>query len=309
MRTLLPTVFSVALLIAACSGGGSGSDSCTPGAQIPCACVGGGQGAQICQNDHTLGTCSCSDSPGPGSPDASDTDGGSPNPVSDPDGPVFLSFGTNVTSITVAESVTFSAILTGHGGADNLVGGSLTSADGSIQYGPFVTGAEKGAYSLVLTWDQINQAKAITFVTDESRPFVAQFFDSAGKKAAKSVSIQLTCKGKNACSGACVNLQNDMMHCGACDAQCPTGGIPSNYCRAGACFLGSDAPVACSSACSQYNLTCSASCTFTGATSAAAQVAYYQGGAPAAYSSTCTNVPSAGSGSATFDTEYCCCTK
>jgi hypothetical protein len=304
MRTLLPTVFSVALLIAACGGGGSGSDSCTPGAQVPCACVGGGQGAQVCQNDHTLGTCACSDSPGPGSPDASDTDGGSPNPASDPDGPVFLSFGTNVTSITMGESVTFSAILSGHGGADNLVGGSLTSSDGSIQYGPFGPGAEKGAYSLSLTWDQINQAKAITFMTNESRPFVAQFFDSAGHRAARTISITLTCNGINACSGSCVNLQGDSAHCGACDVHCPGG----NQCSGGACFVESFGAAACSSVCSGAHLTCTASCVFTAGTSPAAQVANYDNG-PSVSTASCSNVPSGGTVNNRFSDELCCCTK
>jgi hypothetical protein len=46
------------------------------------------------------------------------------------------------------ESITFTAVLTDPDGIDDLIGGSLTNADGSIQYGAFVTSGQEGSYSL-----------------------------------------------------------------------------------------------------------------------------------------------------------------
>jgi hypothetical protein len=223
--------------------------------------------------------------------------------MSDPGGPVFLSFGTNVTSITVNESVIFSAVLTGH----DLVGGTLTSADGTIQYGAFASGTEKGSFSLTVSWSQINQTKPITFISSESRVFVAQFFDAAGHRSTQSKSITLTCNGKSACTGQCVDLRSDVQNCGACGSTC-TGmfqGLPFR-CQIGVCSVEIDSSnaLSCDNVCAGVQLTCTPSCTNAATTPYAQYMDYLP--SSRLFSASCANVPGSVVG-ATFETEHCCC--
>lgn len=157
-----------------------------------------------------------------GSPDASQT--------SDPKAPIFLNFGTNVTTLTGGhddepgdggESVVFTAVLTDPDGIDDLIGGSLTDVTGAIQYGAFSTSGQEGAYTITLSWNAINQAKDISFRQMTERTFMAVFFDVAGHRVEKSVAIKLTCGGEYACHGTCST------YCGlnspvraSCDAAC-----------------------------------------------------------------------------------------
>lgn len=136
---------------------------------------------------------------GPASPDA--------GPVaSDPAAPRFLSFGTNVTSLTEDESVIFTAVLTDPDGIDDLIGGSLTSPDGQVQYGAFATSGQEGSYTITLSWEAMHQAQDITFATGEPRQFRAEFFDVAGHAVTRMVTIGLTCDGQYACGGACRDM-------------------------------------------------------------------------------------------------------
>jgi hypothetical protein len=145
--------------------------------------------------------------------------------------PTILSYGTNVTTISPDVMVTFTAVLTDPMGIDNLAGGSLTSPDGSIQYGPFAIGAQKGAYAITLTWDQVNQAQTINFATSQIRTFVGTFFNAQGGKVSRSTTLTLTCKGLVACSGSCVDLSSSDGNCGSCGNKCVGGGS----CASGKC--------------------------------------------------------------------------
>lgn len=137
----------------------------------------------------------------PAGPDAAvpGVDGG----ASSPDSPRFLSFGTNVTSITEGESVTFTAVLTDPDGIDDLIGGSLTSIDGTVHYGAFATSGQEGSYTLSLSWAQMQQVADIMFRTMGSRVFRAEFFDVAGHSVERTVTVGLTCGGSHACKGRC----------------------------------------------------------------------------------------------------------
>lgn len=142
--------------------------------------------------------------------------------MSEPDGPKFLSFATNVASLTEGGTVTFTAILTDPQGIDDLIGGSLKS-QGQATYGAFITSGQEGAYEMTLSWDAIGQLQPIEFASgsDEERAFVAEFFDEAGHVATSTRILTLTCDGLASCDGVCTDTQNDPSNCGACAYSCP----------------------------------------------------------------------------------------
>ncbi|MBP6629122.1 MAG: hypothetical protein KA297_06820, partial [Kofleriaceae bacterium] len=180
-----------------------------------------------------LAACGEPSAPGPGGPDAGaaspDAGAGGPDATTnppDPSAPRFLTFGTNVTSIGWGGAVTFTAVLTDPDGIDDLIGGSLTSPDGAIQYGAFATSGQEGSYTLTLDWNSMNRSEPITFATHEDRQFRAAFFDVAGHLAERLIAIELTCGGRYACGGTCLDM------CGAtsqqrqsCDQVCTAQGM------------------------------------------------------------------------------------
>ncbi|HVK84755.1 MAG TPA: hypothetical protein VM513_11640 [Kofleriaceae bacterium] len=212
--------------------------------------------------------------PGPGddgtTPDAASID--APQ-SSDPKAPRFLSFGTNVTAITEGESVVFTAVLTDPDGIDDLIGGSLTSPDGSVTYGAFATSGQEGSYTITLTWAQLQQIDDITFRTMESRQFRAEFFDVAGHAVERAVSISLQCGSYGACSGRC----------------------------AAACEYLDPVRVSCDAACAMHQGTCYANDTD--------RRAFYRQGGLQEYDflDTCASVPAATSGGLPFAAVECVC--
>src|SRR5262245_1965863 len=86
---------------------------------------------------------------------ARDRDGGGDEPGADgggrSDGPVILSLTTNVSDITQGESIRIVAVVAEPSGLQNLVGGTLTTPDGSKAYSGFVA-ANQGTYNLDLSW-------------------------------------------------------------------------------------------------------------------------------------------------------------
>lgn len=97
-----------------------------------------------------------------------------------PGGPEFLSFGTNITTMSETDTVTFVAVLTDPQGLTNLVGGHLTDPTGQIQFGAFIA-TTQGSYSLSLTWPQIYEATNFQFVGQGPIEFIAEFFDVQGR--------------------------------------------------------------------------------------------------------------------------------
>ena len=237
-KPLLALLLLLAVACGTATTSRSSLNECTPGASGACTCTNGAPGAQTCGGDSTYGECTCgnvggmADGGGPSAkPDGSVPDGG----TTTAGGPIFLSFGTDVTSMSAYDSVTFTTVVSHPDGTDALAGGSLVSQDGTIQYGPFGTGgAQKGAYSLTLSWWQLNKVKSIDFTTEEKRTFVAEFFDTKGRKSTKTVTIRLHCNGKGACSGTCgINLKTDMEHCGTCAHACAA---TADECFEGTCY-------------------------------------------------------------------------
>lgn len=148
-------------------------------------------------------------------------------------GPIIVSFQTNVSQLTEGESVTFTVVLTDPDGVDDIIGGTLSSADGSIGYGPFVVAGPPGTYSIELSWAEIHQAEPIEFEgTATGRTFRAEFFDQATHETSKDVDLELHCDGLAACDGVCTDLMSEPQHCGACARVCD-GEDPA--CEGGEC--------------------------------------------------------------------------
>lgn len=174
--------------------------------------------------------------------------------------PQILVLGTNVSSITEGEAVSFTAVVTDPDGIDDVIGGTLGDGNGNY-YGAFATTGQEGAYQMILSWGQIGQVEEIVLATatPASRTFVAEFFDQAGHSVQKSVDVSLDCKMLGACKSHCMDLENDPKNCGGCGQSCAAGV---------ACYLGSCAKIgaclgkftSCSAACASAGQTCGDKC-------------------------------------------------
>ena len=256
--TLLFTFFTglpltCAALLSACGGG-----HCTVGASASCACNNGAMGAQVCQVDGTLSACSC----GVGGGGGGGNNQTGPMDMTAPGGPSFLSFGSNVTTLKQGDAVIFSAVVTHPEGLDHIAGGTLTDASGAITYGAFGSGTQKGGYQVELSWGAINQSDPINFVGSDQRAFVAQFFDTDGRRSTKSITLTLSCDGKPACDGVCTDVTGDVKNCGACGSVCPS----TQKCNSGVCGAPPmpglkvvTTPASCDSICANSGSTCDAS--------------------------------------------------
>jgi hypothetical protein len=173
----------------------------------------------------------------------------------DASAPIILSFGTSSTSMTEGESVTFTAVVTDPNGIDDLIGGTLKSADGQATYGAFATGAQEGAYSLSLSWSQLHATTPINFDQELLLTFVASFFDQAGHQTTASATIRLHCAGDAACDGVCIDLKSDAQNCGACGRLCDSP-CDQGRCNGRApCF-----PVTASTTCAAHCATLGSAC-------------------------------------------------
>jgi len=173
---------------------------------------------------------------------------------------VFLAFGTDVTSITVGQSVTISAVLTDPGGVTDVIGGDLVDEYGST-YGAFATSGQMGAYQMMVTWAQINTAHSIEFAygATAQRTLTATFFDQAANSAQKQVTITLTCKGLAASGGACYDTMQDAQNCGMVGNACGNG----VQCFMGECaaFGACQGPItSCTAQCAAMGKVCANKC-------------------------------------------------
>ena len=121
----------------------------------------------------------------------------------DPGGPVILSFGTNVTTITDGESLVFSLVATDPDGVDDIIGGTIVDVDSDATYEALQTAASEGAYTATVSWDEIHLVEPLSFTADIQRGFEVRIFDQAGHSATRSVTVTFTCGDEYACDGAC----------------------------------------------------------------------------------------------------------
>jgi len=154
--------------------------------------------------------------------------------------PEILTLNTNLTSMTSYDRLVISAVVTDPDGIDDLIGGTLTTTDGTAAYGAFATAASEGAYSISLTWDDIDTTQAIHAPADATtqRAFRTSFYDVAGHSVYRDVSVSLGCSDHRvACGGGCMD---DI--CGVCGHVCA-------FCGDGVCDAGesvSNCPTDCS---------------------------------------------------------------
>ncbi len=147
------------------------------------------------------------------------------------DGPRIIDLSINTTMATPSTTLTISAIVTDPDGIDDLIGGTLKSPTGA-SYGAFQTSAAEGSYELMLTWTQLNTVQPILFDAPITRDIIAEFYDQAGNRVQRSLSLTLACDVANgaACEpGQCFNLNTDNDHCGSC-GNAVTGDV---YCDQG----------------------------------------------------------------------------
>lgn len=190
------------------------------------------------------------------SPDASvDAAARAQDAAGDPAAPIFLSFGTSAAAITEHESVTFAAVVTDPDGIDDVVGGTLLGADEQIVYGAFATAAAEGAYSLTLSWAELDAATPIEFDREAELSFTAVFFDQAGHRASRSATLRLHCDGDAACDGACTDVLGDSDHCGACRMQCAEP-CEDGRCHGRAPCAAVTAPTSCDDVCAAVGSAC-----------------------------------------------------
>ena len=171
----------------------------------------------------------------------------------DPDAPSFLSFNTNISTMTPGDTLIFAAVLTDPNGVEDLVGGTLIDSQNSAGYGAFV-GTGAGAFTLSLQWGEINLANPITATgpTGIERTFKAEFYDQGGHRRIREVAVMLRCSGSDLtpCAGTCTDLQSDGEHCGDCGTVCGTADNGSVVCSSGDCELVCDGSYHdCSSVC------------------------------------------------------------
>jgi hypothetical protein len=170
---------------------------------------------------------------GAGDPDDPDPDGGSTS--SDPAAPRILALDANVGELHEVDSLVVTAVVTDPDGIDDLIGGTLLDPESGATYGAFATSAAEGAYSITLTWGEVDQVRGIDAPSSGvSRSFRARFFDVAGHTVEDDVDVVLRCENTDlsACGGDCVDLLTSPHHCGACHMPVPEqswceGGVPS----------------------------------------------------------------------------------
>ncbi len=165
----------------------------------------------------------------------------------DQGGPVFLTVGTNVSTIFEGESFVVSAVLTHPEGVNKVIGGVLRN-DQNALLGAFATTNTNGAFSMTVSWSALNQVEPIHFTRSLERALVASFYDEEGRRAERTVRIGMQCKAPStgACGGDCMNLDKEVKHCGSCGNAC-TG--PSPSCVSGQCQPCSNGETLCGGKC------------------------------------------------------------
>jgi hypothetical protein len=186
---------------------------------------------------HLFLSFACSPGDGDGLTESSDgTDGATSMPTTGaPAGaPVVMEFLSNAPGLTENEAIILTAIVVDPDGLDTIVGGKLTSEDGSAFYGAFAH-IGGGTFQIALAWQMIGQTEKIEFMgAAQSRVFKADFFDVDGNHGHRTLEIQLTCKNGGACASKCVYLSEDDNNCGMCGKVCDEG----YSCKSGKCSYG-----------------------------------------------------------------------
>ncbi|HRE90003.1 MAG TPA: hypothetical protein PK095_12795, partial [Myxococcota bacterium] len=124
-----------------------------------------------------------------------------------PGAPRILSLSANTTVLNRGSTLIITAVVTDPNGIDDLIGGQLEAPSGGT-YGAFATSAAEGSYTIQLTWEALNTVRGIDAApTGSPLEFKAVFFDVAGARAEKSLTVTTRCDGQGVealCDGECV---------------------------------------------------------------------------------------------------------
>ena len=139
LRYLVTLVASLALVLwVACSGGGSGTSSCTPGQTSACTCTNGAFGSQSCQPSGSYGACACTGGGSSGSGGSSGAGDGGGLYLAWPgsaNGATVLDANGNVFRFDASNGCMFAAN-TDQGPSGFCLTASSSSSTGYAEYGP-----------------------------------------------------------------------------------------------------------------------------------------------------------------------------
>jgi hypothetical protein len=247
-----------------------------------------------------LVVAACNNAPGdpPAGADGGTSDASSGG-SSSPSAPKILSLNTNVTMVTPTDRLIVSAVVTDPDGIDDLIGGNLTTISGSAAYGAFATSAGEGAYSISLSWSDLDAAAPIdtAYAATTSRVLRASFFDVAGHTVYRDVTVALGCSGMQAaCDGTCSPV-NSIDSCGSCGHACP---LPSSA----RCSTTSPVPLCYVTVHSETPVSCATMCVAPYSKCVEAGAAYENG---AGVLVSCSGQPAATHNGEAFSWMYCAC--
>ena len=162
--------------------------------------------------------------------------------------PVILSYTANNKTMDPTRTLILTAVVTDPDGIDDLIGGSVSDPVSGGSYGAFATAAAEGSYSITITWNQIQEVRALdTAMGGEDRVFEAVFYDQAGHQVTETIKIHMECNTNPSwalCGGACTDLMTSLSSCGKCYAAVTyTKGMCSNgkpACQEGLDLCGND---------------------------------------------------------------------
>lgn len=120
--------------------------------------------------------------------------------------PVIVSFQASATTVREGDLVTFAAVVSDPDGLEDIKVGEIFDESG-IRYDAFGPSAQDGAFQVTVSWGDINRAAAIGFPEGGSRErkIHVRVTDWEGHAAESSTTIELSCGGRAACAGACVD--------------------------------------------------------------------------------------------------------
>ena len=79
-----------------------------------------------------------------------------------------------------------SAVVTDPDGIEDLIGGQLLAPSGQA-YGSFASSSQEGAYSITLTWQDLNAVEKMIADPVGSRALIAKFFDQTVKDSCGAI--------------------------------------------------------------------------------------------------------------------------
>lgn len=172
--------------------------------------------------------------------------------MSSENAPVVLELEATPAELTEDDSTTINAVVTDPQGAQDIVAGRLLDAESQQLVGTFRSVAG-GSFEAVVSWDDLNDVRAITFdATGATRALTAEFIDNSNERSTRSLALTLSCAGLPACEGSCgqedcrgscsapadyVTVDN----CGSCGTSCQSG----FRCDTGTCTELTDVGSAC----------------------------------------------------------------